>query len=406
MLTSNGSNSPKDLACCTYSSFDEIKNLQREWDAFVETVGGDIYLTFDWCRVWWQYYGKERKLIIRIYRDGQRIVAILPLFIETVWLGPIWLRIVKIVGSDYTMAMLNPPVQVEYAESIFRDMLGYLNSQFGYDALWLGPLSEAPSACLDALRSVCGRADSGVCLLQEKIRSPYTEFTLPATFEEYLNSLDKRQRGNYRRDMNLLHKMFQVETCVQDQYIIDEMEAFRRLHEQQWESEGKLGHFRDWPKGYEFNKSLVEAHSDKGRYRLVCLKANSETVSYQLCYLLGKTLYWRLPARTSGSEWNRYGLGRTGLISMIEWAIGQGIQRIEAGAGHYDYKIKAGGQEHPLITILIARNRLWSRLRVCIFHILSEWLHLFYYRIWFNRIAAKLPFKRRPLWGLWIRTRL
>ncbi len=400
------STSAINLTLEVYSSFSEIQGLQQEWDAFIETVGGDIYLTFDWCYIWWQYYGKGRKLIIRLYRDGQRIVAILPLFVETLWLGPAWLKIAKMVGCDHTMVMLNPPVQAEFAEAVFQDMLMCLVGQFRCDALWLGPLSGTPSACLDALRSVCGQVDSGVRLLREKVRSPYTEFALPETFEGYLNSLDKRQRGNFRRDMNLLHKTFQIQMVVGERYAADELESFRKLHEQQWEADGKLGHFKDWPNGYDFNKSLVETQSDRGRYRLICLKANSEVVSYQLCFLFGRTLYWRLPARTSGESWNRYGLGRTGLIAMIEWAIGQGISRIEAGAGHYDYKIKAGGQEQPLITILIARNHLWSRLRVRIFHVLSEWLHLCYYRIWFNRIAPKLPFKRRPLWKLWIRTRL
>ncbi len=48
----------------------------------------------------------------------------------------------------------------------------------------------------------------------------------------------------------------------------------------------------------------------------------------------------------------------------------------------------------------------WCRLRASLFASLSRLLHLCYYRIWFSRLAPRLPFKRRPLWKLWIRTRL
>lgn len=393
----------KKLTCKVYTSFHELSNIQEEWDKFLLDMNGDIYLSFDWCRVWWECYGKERDLKIFLYYNDDTLVGIIPVFIEKLILIPSWLRIAKIVGSDFTIAIVNLPVHLSYAEDIFKQLISNLFYEYRCDAIWLGHVSGI-SDTLPFLRSASSRFSQSAIVMHEKIRSPYTVFNLPDSFESYMSSLKKRQRGNFRRDNNLLQKSFKMQMDVLEG--TDEFEDFKKLHDSQWQAEGKMGHFKDWPLGYEFNKSLANVQSQKGRFRLIRLTADDQAVSYQLCYVFGKTLFWRLPARSSGPEWNRFGLGRMGLIKMIEWAILKGYKTIEAGAGHYDYKIKSGGVEYNLTTILITQNKWNIRTGVRIFSFMSDMLDLFYYQKWFLRIAPKLPFKRVPLWKLWIRTHL
>lgn len=393
----------KKLTCKVYTSFHELYDIQEEWDKFLLDMNGDIYLSFDWCRVWWKCYGKGRELKIFLYYNDDTLVGIIPVFIEKLKLIPSWLRIAKIVGSDFTIVMVSPPVQMNYAEEIFQQLINHLLYRYRCDAIWLGPVSEN-SDTLSFLRSASAGFSKSEIVMHEKIHSPYTVFNLSNSFESYLVSLKKRQRGNYKRDNNLLKKSFKIRMDVLED--TEEFEDFVKLHESQWQADGKMGHFKDWPLGYEFNKALASVQSQKGRFRLIRLKADDRAVSYQLCFVFGKTLYWRLPARTSGPEWNRFGLGRLGLIKMIKWAILKGYKTIEAGAGHYDYKIKSGGVEHNLTTVLIMQNKWIVRQRVRIFSFMSDILNLFYYKKWFLRIAPKLPFKRVPLWKLWIRTHL
>lgn len=389
-----------------FSSFDEISSLQGEWDDFVESVNGDIYLTYDWCRIWWEFYGKGRLLRIYIFYQGKKIIGVVPVFIETLWIGPVWLKMAKMVGSDFTISMVNPPVQANFAMAIFRCIIDSLIKEEGCDAVWFGPIGGKYEA-LQQLRDAI-RGDSEVTLFRDNVRSPYTTFLLPKTFDDYIQSLDKRQRGNLRRDLNLMNKSFQItQDVIQDENrAISEFEEFIQMHNEQWKAEGKLGHFHDWPLGIEFNTKLVIEQAKKGRLKLIRLLADGRVVSYQLCYVFGNRWYWRLPARLVGSDWDKYALGRIGLVKEIEMAITEGVQEIEAGAGHYDYKVKLGGEEHPLYTLMLVRKQLFCRWRAFLFSRVSGLLHLCYYRVWFNRLASKLPFKRRPLWKLWIRTRL
>ena len=56
-----------------YEDFEDIAISQSEWDAFMESVDAEIFLTFDWCRSWWKFYGKKRKLKIFIFRERKNI---------------------------------------------------------------------------------------------------------------------------------------------------------------------------------------------------------------------------------------------------------------------------------------------------------------------------------------------
>ena len=143
-----------------------------------------------------------------------------------------------------------------------------------------------------------------------------------------------------------------------------------------------------------------------GRLRLVRLRVDGKVVSYQLCFAFGDWYYWRLPARVVGEEWDLLGLGRIGLVQLIEVALGEGIRHIEAGAGRYEYKVRHGAEEHLLRSLLVVSTRSGSRLRSSLFARLARALHLFYYRGWFARVAPRLPLPRRPLWRSWIRSRL
>ena len=183
-----------------YDDFDAITYLQEEWDAFVESVAGDIYLTYDWCQTWWDFYGTGRQLRIFLFRNDNILVGVIPIFYEKQLIGPVWLKLAKIVGSDYTMVMINPPVQADCAVSVYGHLFEALFKDNQVDAIWLGPTSGKYSA-LQQLREAI-RTQSKVTLLCENIRSPYTTFFLPRTFEAYVQSLNKRQRGNLRRDLN------------------------------------------------------------------------------------------------------------------------------------------------------------------------------------------------------------
>ena len=79
-----------------FQSFDDAKALQKEWDEFIARIDGEIFLTYDWCRIWWKYYGRGRDLKIFVMRQDGAIIAILPVFLEKLGIAPFGLRVVQV----------------------------------------------------------------------------------------------------------------------------------------------------------------------------------------------------------------------------------------------------------------------------------------------------------------------
>jgi hypothetical protein len=73
--------------------------------------------------------------------------------------------------------------------------------------------------------------------------------------------------------------------------------------------------------------------------------------------------------------------------------------------GKYKHKLEMGGELLTMKNIFVRRKGPFVFAKICILQALARILDLCYYKIWFLRLAPKLPFKRKALWGLWARTR-
>ena len=395
-----------EIRCQVDTDLASLSPLRSDWDALVAQTGGDIYFTYDWCCTWWRYYGRGRRLCILSFRDGARLVSLLPLVVERLWVGPVPIRVARLLGADSTTVVLNPPVAPEHAHSVYTTALRRLLDEGRCEAVWFGPLAgNRPHR--RALREACQACVPRVRIIRDRDIGVHTIFHLPDTFEQYLAGLDKSQRGNYRRDRRNLDKQYPLHLdCIHGAAEVGSLfEEFLALHEAQWRSQGMLGHFGDWPEAVAFNRDLVRAMAPLGRLRLERLTAGAEVVAYDYSFRLGDRLYWRLPARRTGEPWDRLGLGRVSLVERIEAAITAGIRHIEGGSGHYDYKVRLGATEYPLGSMLIAGGTV----AIAKARLLCHWadlLHRLYYKAWFSRIAPRLPLRRRPLWQMWIRSHM
>ena len=100
----------EDIALAVYSSFDEIRNMQQEWDDFVESAGGDIFLTYDWFRIWWKHYGSGKTLRIFVFRYQGKLVGALPTYFAKIRIGPVAVKVAMVVGTTCTLVEISPPI--------------------------------------------------------------------------------------------------------------------------------------------------------------------------------------------------------------------------------------------------------------------------------------------------------
>lgn len=387
--------------------FENLGLTAEMWDRHVLACHADLYVSYDWCRIWWRHFGKGRRLRLYVFREGGRLVGIAPMVVETVWLGAVRLTIAKRVGADSALTVFALPIEPCCARAVYSALFTDLIECERCDAIWLGyaPHDDPTS---NGMRAACQDLATTLSVLRDTAVGVQTVFSLPTSFEAYLGGLDKRQRQNYGRQLKQLKQAYTVEcdTVRSPIEAVGAFGAFVDLHDRQWRAEGKLGQFGDWPGAEAFNLDLVRELSRSGRLRVHRLTADGQLLAGQYAFVFGDTCYWRLTARATAVELHRYGLGVLGLVELIRTMMGDGVRRVEGGIGHYDYKLRFGAEEKAVHSCLLVSQRGSAPLRARLFLAASGLLHLCYYRVWFLKLAPRMPLLRRPLWRVWIRSRL
>jgi CelD/BcsL family acetyltransferase involved in cellulose biosynthesis len=384
-------------------ALDDLDRVRDEWDAFVERSGSDIYFTVDWLQAWWTHYGKGRAFEGLIVRDGDAIVGALPFCVRRMWAGPVPVRLARFVGADSTIAVLTPAIAAGYEERVLRAAFDHLLGEAGCDAVSLSPLSgESPVAA--AAEHVAGERFR---LERSDSTGPHTVFKLPDSFDDYLAGLGVTSRRDHRRSVRQLNKAHEIAfRTVSGDEAIGYLDGFVDLHATQWQAEGRLGHFGDWPGSVEFHRDLMRRMAASGRARFYEITGDGRVLAIEQCFVLGDRCFWRLPGRDPDPELRKMGLGRTSAAELFRVLIEDGQRIVEAGPGHYEYKVRLGCEELPVRRIVVSGRSLPSRWRSALLLRWADFLHLAYYRVWFLKAAPRVKLNRRPLWGPWIRSRV
>ena len=394
-----------NITCNIEHSFDNLEGLRDVWDQLVIEENGGFYISYDWCRIWWKHYEFGRKLRIYTFYDRKDLVGIVPMFIDCVWLGPVWLRIAKIIGYDYTRKVCNLPIRKKWSEKILETVTKSLINDDNCDAILYSPLfdeSENVKTLLDVSKRL-----KKITIAHNKIIGQITISKLPASFDDYLKSLSQNERKEYRQGIRRLSKSYDVifDIITEENLADQEFNRFISMHSEQWQLIGKPGHFGAWPLSINFHFDLLRPQARLKRLRLIRLLANNQVVAYQYLYAFGDCYYAFLTARACGTEWDKYGLGRILYGKTVECAIKEGFYRINIGE-FYKYKVRLGGEVDDIRSILVVSGRICARIRCFIFSFLSNALNIVYHKIWIARLLPRLGQRKGPFWKTWIRSNM
>lgn len=390
-----------------YASFEEVSSSQIDWDNCVADTGSDVFLTYDWCRIWWQHYGMNRLLRIFILRAEDTVIGILPFFIDQYCLWPVTMRIAKMIGAEHTGFLCNLPIHSEWVSKTWVRAQQILMGEEGCHAILIGPLSDC-HAVTSKIRQRCEKESTGYVVFWERVVDSHCVVSIPSSCEEYVSSLSKSERKHYRRDVRRLQENHNVSFDVVklEDEVSEVFDSFVAMHTTGWRKVRKLGHFADWPKADAFHRELAVTLARRGRLRLFRVTVDSRVVFYRLVYKFDERYYSILTARVSEEITDVVNLGRLCFIEVVAKAVNEGVRWIELGRGVYAHKVLLGGKDYPVRTVLVVARDAWTRFRARLFCMISGLVHIVYYKIWFLRVAPRIPVVRRPLMSLWLRSRI
>ncbi|MCS7089698.1 MAG: GNAT family N-acetyltransferase [Verrucomicrobiota bacterium] len=394
-----------DLSWGVCDRFDRLPFGREEWDSGTAKLGGSVYMTWDWLHTWWQFYGDGCQLRLFWFRKDGALTGLLPFYVRQLGFGPFRLTVARLVGANIPPKVFDPPLHPDCLESCLTVAMASLLEE-GCDVVSLGPVSQAHPTW----GKVARESNGPLCQPRHyrQTAGVHTIFQLASSYEEYLKRLGKNEQKNRRKyELRLLGKEFAVRLQVlrdPGSQWTESFERFAQLHTQQWKAEGLLGHFGAWPRGLEYNRALVRTLAAHGRVRIMELWAGDQHVAGQYAFAFADRWYWELPARIVGPQWERFSLGPTALMLLLVEAMREGCSRVEGGLGHYEYKLRLGGREHPVWNLRFLAPGGRSALRRLSAGWMQNMLRLGYYKVWYRRVQPHLPESwKRPLWGLWLR---
>jgi hypothetical protein len=182
----------------------ELDALEKDWSELLDEIPeAPIFLTWEWIRTWWCYFGQDRELWLLTARGKQgRLLGIAPFMREEYKKGWIKLGIIAFIGTGRVCPThLNILASTSDKEDLYRAFIDFL---MGHSDQWdiLRIASVYPNSVeYDLLMAAGGHIRIGA-----QIISPY--ITLPSDWETYLKTLSQRDRRNIKNARSKLEGDF------------------------------------------------------------------------------------------------------------------------------------------------------------------------------------------------------
>ncbi|HIE51041.1 MAG TPA: GNAT family N-acetyltransferase, partial [Armatimonadetes bacterium] len=346
--------------------------LRREWNALLRESRVDtIFLTWEWLWTWWQVFSPGRELRIIALWDGKHLVGLAPFLKRPVSYLPglVFDRLEFLASGE------------EEADEICSDYLNFIAHR-DYEQLVVRTLAHCLTTTLYqewdeiVLSALEGNNPYGEWLpdlfppprylVTRRPLSTSFRLSLPASWEEYLQSLSRNTRAQVRRSLRALEEAgeWRLHRPTTREELSAAEETLRTLHQSRWTKRGKPGVFAS-ERFCTFHYRMMRYLFAQGQLDLVTLIVKGEPIGclYNLRY--GDTVFfYQSGIREVADKHLRPGVLLH--VLAIREALGQGFSTYDFLRGEMRYKRSLGGRPCPLVELRIVCQRWQETLRQAI----------------------------------------
>jgi CelD/BcsL family acetyltransferase involved in cellulose biosynthesis len=321
--------------------------LKPEWNDLVRRSSSDtVFLTWEWQRTWWKHLG-EGDLLLLGFRHGDdgRLVGIAPLFRTDDTMGR---SILQMVGCRDVSDYLDLIAEAGQEGAVHEALLDYLA---GDDLSWdLIDLCNIPqhSSTFTHLKE---KAETRGYQTLVEVEDVCPIIPLPETWDEYLMSIDKKQRHEIRRKLrkaDAIDSRFMVIGPGDD--LQAEMQTFIELHQK---STPEKDQFMD-PQMQGFFFDVAQVLQDRGWLQLTFVEMHGEKAATLLNFDYGDAIL----VYNSGydpTELRHLSPGIVVTAHCIEHAISLGRRKFDFLRGDEVYKYRFGAEDTEVRRLLVAK---------------------------------------------------
>lgn len=313
-----------------------------EWEGLLAQTAQPIpFTTPAFQRTWLEHFQDGRDVRILTARDGERLVGVAPFLCDDAGRA-------ELVGHysicDYMDVVVTPGFERQFYPLVLErlavdgartiELRGLRESS----PTLAGIIAAAPAAGLTAAREE-EALSPGVCL--------------PATWEEYLNTLSKKDRHEMRR------KLRRLDTAGGDVVLkvvtgpAEASEMLDTLFHLMVVSSHHKEEFLQRPGMERFFRALVPAMAAEGMLRFYFLTFDGQAVASVLNFDVGGRLYMY----NSGYDpaYAHFAVGLMSKALLIRDAIENGRRCVDFLRGDESYKYDLGGKDQQVYRVLLTR---------------------------------------------------
>jgi len=318
-----------------HKDFSEIDS--ETWNAHVEqSIADTPFSRHEYLSEWWKTLGggewKDAKLVLVSAMENDQYVGIAPLFIDS-YDGKLALLLIgSIEISDY----LDLIVREKDLPRFLSGLIDFLASSLteGWSAIdWYNLPDSSPT--LAALKMEAERRGWDY---HEEVYRPTPRVPLTGSFDDYLMSLDKKQRHELRRKMRRASESGRVRFYIvdKDANIEPELESFFHLMVQ---DPGKAEFLHDVMRE-QMSHTIRIAHQ-QGYLWLAYLEIDGVKAAATLCFDY-KNKLWGYNSGVS-FDYKDISPGWVIMGQTIQWCCENGRYEFDFMRGDEEYKYRLGG---------------------------------------------------------------
>jgi CelD/BcsL family acetyltransferase involved in cellulose biosynthesis len=319
---------------------EQFNALGEQWNSLLtHNATNEIFLTWEWQHTWWSVYQPGDLWVIAGYK-GDQLVAIAPYFLERDT------RIVRTIGCVEVTDYLDVIVMAEHRESFFSALVDlFIEHAADYSVIDLCNIPDG-TPTLELLPRYLNERGFAVVVKDEDV-CPF--IPLPASFDAYIESLDKKNRHELRRKLRRAEVDDEDEKV--DWYIVGpehdltaETEKFLTLMAASREDKAE---FLTKSRHKEFFKTIIPVLAQKGWLQLSFLTVNGEAAATYFNFDYAN----RILVYNSGLLPESYAHLSPGVVLLaynIKHAIELGRTEFDFLQGNEDYKYRMGGRDRAV----------------------------------------------------------
>ena len=343
--------------------------LEEDWNNLLsQSKVNSIFLTWEWCSVWWEHFKDSRQLYVLTAReeDSNAIVGIAPLIIQPKSFYPQFgknqikistpIKSLSFIGSNRAapdhLDFITLADDDSAAVQAFTDYLHNVKPDWNIiDFRGISSSSLIPSILLS------GISTSKVYQAQAEI--PIID--LPDTWDELYANYNKKQRQNIRRRERRINEDFpdrithkRIDDPEEIQPLIEKILDFGR------ETRGELSE----SSGPEFSRistffvEIAKTFLSQNWLRLFTLSIDDEIIAVQNMFLYREKVYSF--QKGYSPEYATYSPGNIILVRNIQELINEKAKMVDFLRGEHEYKLRWASRLDTNSHIILAIDALGS----------------------------------------------